>query len=57
MIEQLSPEEILTRLAELSREIEAHKAAASMVRAERNRLRWKLRRSDWRPPEVAHGEV
>jgi len=53
--EPAEPEAIVQRLTELSRLIEEHRTAAFLLKAERDRLRWRLRRSDWRPPEVSRG--
>jgi hypothetical protein len=49
----MSADEILARLAELSKLIESHKAAAYVLELERFDLQTKLRASTWQPPEVA----
>lgn len=43
---------ILTRLAEIARLIESHRAAVFLLEHERTELQMELRRADWKPPEV-----
>ena len=46
------PDDILARLVELARLIEAHKTAAYLAEQEQLKLRAELRASGWTPPEV-----
>jgi hypothetical protein len=43
---------ILTRLTEIARLIESHRAALYLLDLERLELQTRLRGSDWRPPEL-----
>lgn len=49
----MTAEDILTRLSELSRQIEAHRAAQFLLEQERLELYAKLRAAGWKPPEGA----
>ena len=44
-----NPDAILDRLAELSRQIEAHRAAVFVLDLERQELQAKLRSAGWQP--------
>ena len=46
------PDAILDRLAELSRQIEAHRAAVFVLDLERQDLQAKLRSAGWQPPPL-----
>lgn len=46
----MTPADLLTRLAALSRQIEVHQAAVWLLEAERLELRNRLRQSGWTPP-------
>jgi hypothetical protein len=51
----MSADEILERLAELSKQIEAHKTAAWLAEREVEELRARLRQMHWTPPVVKKG--
>ena len=46
---------ILTRLAEISRQIESHRAAAYLLDLERLDLQTRLRAAGWEPPNTEKG--
>ena len=48
----MTPDDILARLVELGRLIEAHKTAVFVAEQERLKLRNELRASGWKPHEV-----
>ena len=48
----MTEDEVLSRLAEISRLIESHRTAIFVLEQERFELQAKLRTSGWKPPEV-----
>lgn len=48
----MTAEAILSRLAEIAKLIESHRATQFLLEQERADLQMQLRRTDWKPPEV-----
>jgi hypothetical protein len=47
----MAADAILTRLTEIARLIEGHRAALYLLETERTDLQQRLRGSDWQPPD------
>lgn len=48
----MSAEAILSRLAEIAKQIEGHRTAIYVLKLERQELQEQLRQSDWAPPPL-----